>query len=89
LYILSYRFITNYLIKKRQSMKIIKIFEYEIDRRLLNTSEIARDSGYTQAYVSMLLDPDNKRKNENALRRILKSILKLYSHIVRLTERAA
>lgn len=89
MYILSYRFITNYLIKKRQSMKIIKIFEYEIDRRLLNTSEIARDSGYTQAYVSMLLDPDNKRKNENALRRILKSILKLYSHIVRLTERAA
>ena len=70
-------------------MKIIKIFEYEIDRRLLNTSEIARDSGYTQAYVSMLLDPDNPRKNENALRRILKSILKLYSHVVRLTGQAA
>lgn len=51
----------------------------KIEPRLLNKSAIARESGYSRSYVSLLLR--GKRTNKKALNTVQKTISKLYGNI--------
>lgn len=68
-------------------MTPIKIFDIEVKNpKLINYSEIARQCGFSTAYVTKLLDENNVRKNETALRTIRNTIVDLYGDNVKIIE---
>lgn len=64
-------------------MKVIKIQDIIVDLSLVKLIRVADESGLSLAYVSQLLNPHNKRKNEEALKAVRDAIVKLYANAVR------
>lgn len=68
-------------------MKPITIHDIEIKKpELLDHSKIARNCGYSQSYVSQLLDQKNIRKNNNALRLVRNAIVEMYGNNISFRE---
>lgn len=56
----------------KQPLKNTKNLLEQIDRKLINQAEIARRLGYSEAYISLILN--NKYKNDKVLARILEIV---------------
>ncbi len=67
-------------------MKVVKILDIEIDTDLLKVSKIAEAANLSQSYVSMLLNPKNERKNQNALERVRNAAISLNRNAVKFLE---
>jgi hypothetical protein len=66
------------------------ILDIAIKKRSVNWVLIAEATGFTQGYVSMLVNPDDiKRKNVESLKIVRDAIIKCYGSIVKNLEDVA
>ncbi len=64
-------------------MNTVIIKGYEINRRLVNQVDLATECKYSQSYISQLLNPNNKRKNDKAITKMLNALIKQKSGIIK------